>query len=87
MRKGITIISLVITIVVVLIILSAIISSTVLITNNSKKTMFAKDLRDIEEAIIKEYNTNGVLPVVIGEENIYSVARIKTITSNVKKLD
>lgn len=75
MKKGISLISLVITIVILLIILSTVVTSTVIITNNSKKTLFAKDLKAIEEAVVSEYNTSGVLPTVSGSD--YTAQEIK----------
>lgn len=83
MKKGITLISLVITIIVLLIILSTVVISTVTITNNSKKATFAKDLKTIEEAVISEYSTNGVLPTTT---LTYSLEEMKTISEKPEKI-
>ncbi len=85
MKKGISLISLAITIVVLLIILSTVVVSTVSITNNSKKITFAKDLKSIEEAVASQYNTSGVLPIVNGVE--YSVDNIIALAADGEKLN
>lgn len=84
MKRGITLISLGITVIILLIILSSVVVGTSTIINKSKKTAFSKDLKTIEDAVSIEYNTNGILPVVSG--TTYTVEQVKAMVTDTSNL-
>lgn len=80
-KKGISMIILVVTIVLVLILVSTITVTTGDSIVNARITAFAQDLKNVEEAVTLYYQQNDEFPV-LGEEKAYSKGEILDIVGN-----
>lgn len=75
--KGITLISLIITILVMLIIATVTVIGITNLVDTGKKTAFATDLKNVEEAVALYYNDNGSFPTT----TVYTLNGLKTLSA------
>ncbi len=77
-KAGISLIILVITIVVAIIITSIIVVGVTSFLNNGKKTAFAIDLKNVQDAVEIYYTDNGVFPTTQDKKS-YTLIQLKTL--------
>lgn len=74
MKKGISLVTLLVTIVVIITLVSTIVVSGTNVYNNAKKVKFASELSYVEEMLKSYFNINGEYPVL--DEDIFSAENI-----------